>query len=160
MSSNRPHTHRTWGLFAGLLLAACTDVPLVSDVPGLSDMLLPAEADEAAGNVVIQYSNGTAHAVQWKLTWRLAGSSEPSEASVLTEPGQAGTLAVTGEVELVTVTAERAVTGAARDESAQPWTAGPLLIGQNFHPGDIISFTLVAPPDAEASLGVEVLPGG
>jgi hypothetical protein len=145
---------------AALAFGGCAETPNESNLPVLSELLVPAETDRDAGNVVIQYRNETSHAVQWNIAWRYPGSSEPSGALVMSEPGQAGTITVAGGVELITAAAERTAEELAAEGPVQTWTAEPIVRDQDFHPGDIITFTLAAPVGDKATLATEVLPGG
>jgi len=143
---------------ACILALGCAEVPWISPVPDLTGMQLLAGGDEPAGNVVIQFSNQTGRQVRWTLTWRATGEEEPGGALLVTEPGQSGTVTLTAGLEQVAcavcVNDERA------GETARSWTVDGLQSGRHFAAGDIITFTLTAQEGEEATLSVEVLPGG
>jgi len=115
-------------------------------------------------NVVVSYTNDTDQPAQWSIVW--AGrNAEPTTVTATTGPGKTGILSLEGPVTSIALGSldgevPAVILGSSEGAIEVPGTVGPLIVDLDFHPGDIVSFTLAQSPDGEPVITTEITPGG
>ena len=120
------------------------------------------------GNVVLSYTNRTDREASWTVTWGTGDDRPPTVVTVQTPPQDTSSVSLEGQVRHITLGSKdhklAAVIlgpegGATHSISAQ---GSPLVLGEDFQPGDIISFTLTLldAGQEEYTITTEIISGG
>ncbi len=129
---------------------------------GLDPMLI----QDDGGNVVIAYVNNTDSPVQWRISWQLAGSDEPSSLALTVQPGETRVLSVEGTVVRLAVGSLDgwALAAVVDPTGANPKTVtfsqGALDRGVDFESGDIIRYVIAPSDNGRYTISADISHGG
>ena len=120
----------------------------------------------SGGNIAISCTNRTSRSVTWTVTWQAPGADQPMVFNTQTDPNGTTSVCVEGAVERITLGSEETDAPAvvldigSNEPTFVPYEGKPLVFGEDFRPGDIVSFTIVASASGQYTITTEIVSGG